>query len=128
MFIPSARSDVFPSHDRMAAGDLVYMYQPLFVENHIVAAVESVTNSTVFVMDQSSDNTSLLAEGMNIEKITYTQQAFNNKQNNNIVRYYNSSTSKFDGYEHIAIKIVFLSPDTHRIPRVDDMEVTGVSA
>ena len=112
----------------LAAGDLVYMYQPLFVDNHLVAAVSSVTNATAFVMDQSTANASILAEGMQIEKITYPQQAFKNKQGNQIVRYYNGSTSKFDGYEHIAIKIVLLSTTPHRIPRVDDMEVAGVSA
>ncbi len=112
----------------LAAGDLVYMYQPLFVENHLVAAVSSVTNATSFEMDTTTANTSLLAEGMNIEKITLTEQAFNNKQNNNMVRYYNGSTSKFDGYEHIAIKAVLLSSNPHRIPRIDDWNFTAVSA
>jgi hypothetical protein len=112
----------------LAVGDLVYMYQPLFVDNHIVTSVTAITSNTQFTMDTTTANASLLAEGMNIEKVTYPMQGFNNKQNSNIVRYYNSSFSKFDGYESIAIKIVFLSPNPHRIPRVDDMRVTGVSA
>lgn len=112
----------------LAAGDLVYMYQPLFVENHLIAAVDSVTNTTAFEMDTTTSNSSLLAEGMKIEKITYPEQAFNNKQNSNVVRYYNGSQSKFDGYESIAVKIVFLSSDPQRIPRVDDIQITGVSA
>ena len=112
----------------LSAGDLVYLYQPLFVENHMVVAVESVTNATSFEMDTTTANASLLAEGMLIEKITYPEQAFNNKQNDNIVRYYNADTSKFDGYETLAVKIVFLSDSPHRIPRVDDLKGTGVSA
>lgn len=112
----------------LAVGDLVYMYQPLFVDNHIVTSVTAITSNTQFTMDTTTANASLLAEGMNIEKVTYPQQGFNNIQNSNIVRYYNSAFSKFDGYESIAIKIVFLSPNPHRIPRVDDMRVTGVSA
>jgi hypothetical protein len=111
----------------LSAGDLVYMYQPLFRENHLVVAVESVTNTTSFEMDTTTTNSSILAEGMNIEKITYPGQAFNNKQNDNIVRYYNTSTSKFDGYETIAVKIVLLSDSPHRIPRVDDYKVIGTS-
>jgi hypothetical protein len=112
----------------LAVGDLVYLYQPLFVENHMITSVESITNTSVFIMDSTTANTSILAEGMNIEKITYPEQAFNNKQNDNVVRYYNSATSKFDGYEHIAVKIVFLSPSPHKIPRVDDIKITAVSA
>lgn len=112
----------------LAAGDLVHLYQPLFPENHIITAVESVTNTTAIVLDQSTTNTSLLAEGMKIEKITYPMQAFNNKQNDNVVRYYNSSSASFDGYESLAIKMVYLSDSPHRIPRVDDLKVTGVSA
>lgn len=112
----------------LAAGDLVYMYQPLFIENHLVVSVLSVTNSTAFVMDTTTSNSSITAEGMNLEKITYPNQAFNNKQNDNVVRYYNTSMSKFDGYETVAIKIVMLSDSPHKIPRIDDMKVTGVSA
>jgi len=112
----------------LAVGDLVYMYQPLFVENHLIAAVSSITNTTSFEMDTTTANSSILAEGMQIEKITYPEQAFNNKQNSNVVRYYNGSTSKFDGYEHVALKIVHLSSSPHKIPRVDDYEVVSVSA
>ena len=117
-----------PFSDDLTVGDVVYMYQPLFPENHIVVAVEAITDNTNFTMDTTTTNTSLLAEGMKIEKITYPKQAFNNIQNSNLVRYYNSTTSKFDGYESFAIKIVFLSDSPHRIPRVDDMKAVGVSA
>ena len=112
----------------LTVGDLVYMYQPLFVENHMIASVTSITNTTSFEMDQTTSNSSILAEGMNIEKITYPEQAFNNKQNSNVCRYYNGTTASYDGYESVAIKVVFLSPNPHRIPRVDDYRVTGVSA
>lgn len=112
----------------LSVGDLVYLYQPLFRENHFVAAVTAVTNTTSFVMDTNTSNTSLLAEGMKIEKITYPEQAFNNALNNNLVRYYNSTKSKFDGYETLALKAVLLSDSPHRIPRIDDWKGTGVSA
>lgn len=112
----------------LALGDLVYMYQPLFVENHLVVSVDAITNTTSFEMDFTTANASILAEGMKIEKVTYPNQAFNNKQNDNLVRYYNGVTSKFDGYETVAIKVVFLSDSPHRIPRVDDLRGLGVSA
>ena len=112
----------------LAVGDLVYMYQPLFVENHLIASVESIASNTAFEMDTTTANSSLLAEGMKIEKVTYPMQGFNNIQNDGIVRYYNSSFSKFDGYESIAVKIVFLSDSPHRIPRVDDIQGLGISA
>jgi len=112
----------------LTVGDLVYMYQPLFVENHMIASVTSITNTTSFEMDQTTSNSSILAEGMNIEKITYPEQAFNNKQSSNVCRYYNGSTASYDGYESVAIKVVFLSPNQHKIPRVDDWRIVGVSA
>jgi hypothetical protein len=112
----------------LSAGDLVFMYQPLFPNNHIVASVESVTNTTQIVIDTTTSNASILAEGMKIDKCTYPNQAFNNKQNDNIVRYYNSTMSHFDGYETIAIKIVFLSSSPNKIPRVDDIRFVGTSA
>lgn len=112
----------------LANGDVVYLYQPLFPNNHIVTAVEEVVNSTLIVLDRFTTNTSLLAEGMKVEKVTYSQQAFNDKQNDNVVKYYNSSTASFDGYETVAVKLVYLSDSPHRIPRVDDLKITGVSA
>lgn len=112
----------------LAAGDLVYAYQPLFPDNYFVAAVQSVTNNTLLTLDFSTTNASIIAEGMKLEKITKPQQAFNNIQNDNIVRYYNGTTSKFDGYENLALKLVFLSDSPHKIPRIDDMRGVGVSA
>ena len=112
----------------LATGDLVYLYQPLFPENHMVVSVSSVTDADTIEIDTSTTNTSILAEGMNIEKIDYPLQAFNNKQNDNIVRYYNSNQSKFDGYETMAIKIVMLSSNPQRIPRIDDVSGAAVSA
>ena len=112
----------------LTVGDVVYMYQPLFVDNHMIVSVDSITDANTFEMDTTTANASLLAEGMKIEILDKPQQAFNNIQNSNIVRYYNSQTGKFDGYENIAIKVVMLSPSAHRIPRVDDIKITAVSA
>jgi hypothetical protein len=114
----------------LAVGDLVYCYQPLFIENHFIASVTSISSNTECVVDFSTSNVSIIAEGMKIEKMnsTDTMQGFNNKQNDNVVRYYNSTSSKYDGYETVAVKIVFLSDSPHKIPRVDDLRITGVSA
>ena len=112
----------------LAAGDLIYMYQPLFPNNHLVSVVNSVSTNTLLIIDSSTTNTSLIAEGMKIEKINKPNQAFNNKQNDNIVRYHNSTTTKFDKYETVAVKVVFLSDESHKIPRIDDLRVVGVSA
>jgi hypothetical protein len=112
----------------LAVGDVFYAYQPLFRENHFLASVASIASNTSFDMDFTTTNTSIIAEGMKIEKVSPVNQAWNNIQNDNIVRYYNTSISKFDGYETLAVKIVFLSDSPHKIPRVDDIRAVGVSA
>lgn len=112
----------------LAVGDFIRLYQPLFPENQVIAAVNSIASNTSLVLDTAISNSSLVAESVLIEKITYPQQAFKNVQNDNIVRYYNTTMSKFDAYDTIAVKIVFLTDSPHKIPRVDDIRFMGVSA
>lgn len=114
----------------LATGDIILLQQDLFPNNHIVAVVDTVSSNTSFTITETISNTSLVAEGLRIDKIdsTYTQQAFNNIQKSNIVRYFNSTQTKFDGYDKVAVKVVFLTDDPHRVPRIDDIKATGVSA
>lgn len=112
----------------LAAGDLVYMYQPLFPDNYMIASVVSVANTTSMDVDVTTTNNSIISDGMFIEKVTYPRQAFINPLNDNIVRYYNQNFQSFDGYDSLAIKLVYLSDTLHKVPRVDDVRGIGVSA
>ena len=110
------------------AGDLVKIYDPLFTTNYFISSVNSVTNATSLVLDDSTANTSLLGDGKKIAKLGYKNQAFRNVNNDNVVRYYNTSMHVYDGYDTFAIKVVLLSTSSVTIPEVEDIRAIGTSA
>jgi hypothetical protein len=54
--------------------------------------------------------------------------AFNNVNNTNIARYYNSTLAEFDAFDSMQVKIVMLADTTIKVPRIDQIQVLGVSA
>jgi hypothetical protein len=113
------------------AGDLVKIYQPLFPEKYIISSVYNIATTTSLTLQTavtSSDYTYLGSGGLNMDKILYKHQAFQNKRNNNTVRYFNSSMTLYDKYDTFAIKIVFLSGSQFIIPKVSNIRAVGVSA
>jgi hypothetical protein len=60
--------------------------------------------------------------------ITHENSGFLNNQNFNIVRYFNSSLAKYDGFKVFAVKIVLLSPNSFSVPRVAEYRAIAVSA
>lgn len=123
----------------LAVNDLVKLYDPLFANsNYAVACVQSVTNSTSVIIDQLiSSNTAVgiggqaLAgvSGLKVDRIrNYKHQAFNNIQNENIVRYYNANNQIFNGYDSLQLKFVFLSAQANHIPRIHNIRGSGLSA
>jgi hypothetical protein len=111
------------------AGDLVKIYDPLFVDDkHFIVSVNSVTNDTTLVLDDFTTNTSLVGTSLRMDKLGYKNQAFRNINNDNVVRYYNSSMHVYDGYDTMAIKVVMLSSNTKIIPEIEDIRSIGVSA
>lgn len=110
------------------AGDLVKIYDPLFADSkYFIASVNSVTNATNLVLDSSTSNSSLLGTGLKLAKLGYKNQAFRNLNNENVVRYYNTSMHTYDGYDTMAIKVVMLSNSSVVIPEIDDLRAIGVS-
>jgi hypothetical protein len=79
-------------------------------------------------LDDKTSNASLLGASLSMEKIAYKNQAFRNINNDNVVRYYNSSMHVYDGYDTFAIKIVMLSSSSAIIPEIEDIRSVGVSA
>ncbi len=111
-----------------AAGDMVKLYSPLFPQNYMVSTVNSVTSNTVLVLTNNVTNTDLVGAGLKLDKLYYKNQAFNNIQNDNVVRYYNTSMHVYDGYDTFAVKIVLLAETDTLVPEVDDIRAIGVSA
>jgi hypothetical protein len=112
----------------LSVGSVILLRQELFPENHVVAVVNSIASNTSLTLTEVISNTSLVAEGLKIDKINQPHQAYNNIQKDNVARYHNSSITKFDGYDSAAIKVVFLSDTPHRVPRIDTISVAGTSA
>ena len=121
--------------------DMVRIYDPFFPNaNFIVATVNSITDNTHLTIDQiinSTINPALTQSnyGYKIEKLSWStivanppNQAFNNIQNENVVRYYNTSIVKYDGYDIMQIKVLFLSSKLGVFPKLHSLRVTGVSA
>lgn len=111
----------------ITVGDVIRVYQPNFPNNHIISVVTAANTTTLTIADVVS-NTSMVSSGLQVEKITEKHAAFINIQNNNVVRYFNSSTAAFDGYKNFSVKVVLLSDTDYRVPHVNDLRAIAVSA
>lgn len=113
------------------SGDLIKIYPPLFPSKYIIASVYNISTTTSLTLQtpvSASDVTYLGSSGLHMQKILYKHQAFQNKRNNNTVRYFNSNMTLYDKYDTFAIKIVFLSGNQFIIPKVSNVRAVGVSA
>lgn len=130
--------------------DIVKIYSPLFPNNYIISVVTDVANNTQFSIASPSGNAGVTGTGLLVDLIGrvgnstvaslgYPLQAFNNRLNDNVVRYFSTSMAQYDTYNSFQLKIVLLSdlqqvdnlsanviPTT--IPRVDDIRAVGVTA
>jgi hypothetical protein len=134
----------------LEVNDLVKIYSPLFPNSYIISVVTEVANDTQFSIASPSGNLGVTGTGLLVDLIGrvgnttlsplgYPLQAFNNRLNDNVVRYYSTSMAQYDTYDSFQLKIVLLSdlsqvdstsantiPTT--IPRVDDIRAVGVTA
>ena len=110
----------------VTTGDLVRVYDPLFPDNHEVYPVAS-SNSTALIMYKNIDNVNLVSKDVSVDKLMYNNIAWNNIANDNTVRYVSSSKVEFDRYTSMQLKIVLLSSSTYIIPKVEQVQVIGVS-
>lgn len=111
----------------LAAGDVVKLYNPLIPQDYIIDVV-SVANSSAVQLATSIANNNVVGSGFKIDRLKYYNTAFNNITNDNVCRYYNSSLVTFDKFNAMQIKVVFLSDNTYLAPKIDQIQVIGVSA
>jgi uridine phosphorylase len=113
----------------IANGDVIVLYDPLFANTtYAVAVVANTPTATAFEINKAIANASLGAASLKIGVASHKNSAFNNIQNENVVRYYSMITNEFDTYDTLAVKIVPLSTVSYTVPRVNDVRVIGVSA
>ena len=111
----------------LAAGDVVKLYNPLIPEDYIVDVV-AAANTTAIQLQTNIANNNVVGGGFKVDRLKYYNTAFNNITNDNVARYYNSSLVTFDKFDAMQIKIVFLADNTYLAPKVDQIQVIGVSA
>ena len=129
--------------------DLVKIYSPIFQTNYAICVVASVDSETQFTITDPINNADITGSGLKMDLIGrvnstsfagvgYPMQAFNNKNNFNVARYFNSAMTPFDTYNTVQIKLVMLSDiaqvDSNSsnaiatiVPRIDDIRVVGVT-
>lgn len=111
----------------LAAGDVVKLYNPLIPQDYIIDVV-SVAGSSSIQLATNVANNNLVGSGFKVDRLKYYNTAFNNITNDNVSRYYNSSLVTFDKFNAMQIKVVFLSDNTYIAPKIDQIQVIGVSA
>lgn len=110
----------------LSIGDLIRVYDILTPENHEVFPVSSA-NTTAITLFKGVSNTNIIGD-VGVDKLKYKNVAWNNIGNDNVARYVTSSYTEFDTYNTMQIKVVLLSESTHIIPKVEQIQVIGVSA
>ena len=115
----------------VTAGDLIRIKDQDF-GNHEVFVV-SAANTTAIQTYRNITTSSLVSAGVTrsdivIDKLKYRNVAWNNVENDNTVRYVNSEYVEFDRYTSMQIKIVLLAEQSHIVPKVEAIQVIGVSA
>ena len=115
----------------VTAGDLIRIKDQDF-GNHEVFVV-SAANTTAIETYRNITTSSLVSAGVTrsdivIDKLKYRNVAWNNVENDNTVRYVNSEYVEFDRYTSMQIKIVLLAAQSHIVPKVEAIQVIGVSA
>lgn len=118
-------SGVTPS-SHVANNDIIKLYSPIFPENYTIAVVKEATSSSLILTSSISSN-NVVGTGLLVDTVKYPNIAFNNPLNDSIVRYYNSARSEFDTFDSMQIKIVFLADRAYLVPKVDQIQVIGVS-
>ena len=135
---------------KLLVNDVVKIYPPLFPDNYSISVVSAVANNTQFSINKPIANLDIQGDGLKIELVGrvgnstvsglgYPLQAFNNRLNDNVARYYSASMMEYDSYDSFQLKIVLLSdlaqvgsvsanviPTT--FPRVDDIRAIGVTS
>ena len=111
----------------IVAGNLVIIKKPTVPDTYLVDLVVA-SNTTTFTLSQTTANADIIGSGLKVEVIDPTNSAFLNSQNYNIVRYFNTSNGKYDGFKQFAIKIVLKSANYYNVPRVESYRAIAVSA
>ena len=115
----------------LTAGDLIRIKDQDYGKHEVFTV--SAANTTAINTYRNIETSSLVTAGITrsdilIDKLKYRNVAWNNVENDNTVRYVNSEYVTFDEYTSMQIKVVLLATQSHIVPKVEAIQVIGVSA
>jgi hypothetical protein len=119
---------VFGNTTGISGGSLIQIVNPLFSNTNYQVGVALTVNSTAIVLDQPISVTGVVGGGMNINTLQYNFTAFNNINNDNVVRYYDSSLASHDGFCTMALKVVMEANTPNFVPTIVALRSVGLSA
>ena len=112
----------------VAAGDVVRIYNPVSPETNYIVVPVSSANATHIVLATAVTSNNVVGSSMVVDKVRYPTSAFNNPENDNVCRYFNDLRAAYDTFDTMQVKIVFTGDFSYRAPKVDQIQVIGVSA
>lgn len=115
----------------VTAGDLIKITDSYIPNNHEVFLVAS-SNATTVTIDRRPDfyNTNLtgaLASGIVVDKLKYNTIAWNNIAHDNTATYVTTGKNVIEKFDTMQIKVVLLADNAYSVPKVEQMQVIGVS-
>jgi hypothetical protein len=109
------------------ANDAVKIYSPLIPENYMVGIVTAANTSTITIGELISNN-NVVGTGFVVDKLKYPNIAFINPLNFKICKYYDTAYGEQDKFDAMQVKVVLLADNSNIVPKVDQLQVVGVSA
>ena len=107
--------------------DVIRISSSLFPENYMIAAVATSNASAIVIYDPVSNN-DIVGSGFVVQRMKYPNLAFANPSNDKVSRYYSLTGAEYDKFNSMQVKVVLLSNSSFVIPKVDQIQVIGVSA
>jgi hypothetical protein len=111
----------------LSNGDIVRIYDPLTDSVNYDVFVVQTSNTTAITLNKPVTNNNIIGS-IAVDKLKYRTTAFNNSLNDNIVRYFRDDGAEFDNFTSMKVKVVLLSNSTYVVPKLDTVQVLGVSA
>lgn len=107
--------------------DVIRISSSLFPENYMIAAV-ATSNASAIVIYEPISNNDIVGSGFVVQRMKYPNIAFANPTNDKVSRYYSLTGAEYDKFNSMQVKIVMLSNSSFIVPKVDQIQVIGVSA
>ena len=107
----------------ISVGDLLKIEHTDPAIDYQVEVVTAVDSTTITVGNEVNftNRKSILS------KVTYPQVAFKDPQNEFITTYFDEEQRRYETYKVFQIKVVMLSDDSTRVPRLKDLRAVAMS-